>query len=101
MDPDLALIFSFIMALLMVVLPFAYFVNKKVQEHEERKLELQARAEEAKSGTGGEAYRKLEERVRVLERIATDGNGRLAAEIEDLRNLQDLDVLPASRETAR
>jgi hypothetical protein len=32
---------------------------------------------------------KLEERVRVLERIATDGSARLRAEIESLRDRPD------------
>jgi uncharacterized membrane protein len=96
MDGDLALIFGFILAVVMLVLPFAYFINQRVQEHEERKLELEARAEEAKAEqlrfSNGD-YSKMEERVRVLERIATDGNSldasetkRIAAEIEALRD---------------
>ena len=93
MDGDLLLIFSFILALLVLILPFAYVVNKRSMEHEERKLDLLARKAEAERGTGkGSAdYRKLEERVRVLERIATDGNRQLAAQIEELRDLQLID----------
>ena len=45
MDSDLILIFGFILTILMMVLPFAYVVNQRVQAHEERKLELEARAE--------------------------------------------------------
>ena len=90
MDPDLTLIFGFILAIVMLVLPFAYFVNQRVQEHEERKLELLARAEEAKAEqarfSNGD-YSRMEERVRVLERIATDGNHALASQIEELRAL--------------
>ena len=42
MDPDLILVFGFILVILMLVLPFAYIVNQRVQAHEERKLELSA-----------------------------------------------------------
>ena len=90
MDADLILIFGFILVIVMLVLPFAYFVNQRVQEHEERKLELLARAEEAKAEqarfSNGD-YSKMEERVRVLERIATDSNHALASQIEELRAL--------------
>ena len=98
MDGDLALIFGFILAIVMLVLPFAYFINQRVQEHEERKLELKARAEEAKAEqlrfSNGD-YSRMEERVRVLERIATDSNSldarktkSIAAEIDALRDKQ-------------
>ena len=90
MDPDLILIFGFILVIVMLVLPFAYFVNQRVQEHEERKLELLARAEEAKADQARFSkgdYSKMEERVRVLERIATDSNHALASQIEELRAL--------------
>ena len=92
MDPDLTLIFAFILAIVMMVLPFAYFVNQRVQEHEARKLELEARIEEAKAEqlrfSNGD-YAKMEERVRVLERIATDSNHALASKIEELRMLDN------------
>ena len=101
MDPDLLLIFPFVTVMVLIVFGFARGMYNRVATHEERKLELLARAEEARTGNGGEGYRKLEERVRVLERIATEGNSGLAAEIESLRNLQDLDVLPVSAERAR
>ena len=92
MDPDLTLIFAFILAIVMMVLPFAYFVNQRVQEHEARKLELEARIEEAKAEqlrfSNGD-YAKMEERVRVLERIATDSNHALASQIDELRMLDN------------
>jgi len=94
MDADLILIFGFIFGVLMLVLPFAYVVNQRVQAHEERKLELQARAEEAKAEqarfSNGD-YSKMEERVRVLERIATDGNHALASQIDELRKLDRIE----------
>lgn len=103
MDPDLLLIFGFILATLMIVMPMAYVFQKRASEHEERKLELKARAEEAKAANsaGGGNYRKLEERVRVLERIATDGNHALALQIEELRDLDAIEDRTSSRETAQ
>ena len=90
MDANLMLIFGFILVVLSIVFPFAYVINKREHEHKERKLELQARAEEAKAEqmrfSNGD-YSKMEERVRVLERIATDSNQALATQIEQLRAL--------------
>ncbi|MBT8432526.1 MAG: hypothetical protein HKP43_04885 [Altererythrobacter sp.] len=105
MDGDLLLIFGFVLVTLMIVFPFAAFMHKRNVAHEERKLELLARAEEAKNGGGSADFRKLEERVRVLERIATDSKQDLALQIEQLRDLQEIDDLTANatsnRETAR
>lgn len=87
----------------MIVMPMAYLFQRRANEHEERRLELKARAEEAKAANsvGGGNYRKLEERVRVLERIATDGNHALAAQIEHLRNLDEIEDRTNARETAQ
>lgn len=105
MDGDLLLIFGFVLVTLMIVFPFAAFMHKRNVAHEERKLELLARAEEAKNGAESADFRKLEERVRVLERIATDSKQDLALQIEQLRDLQEIDDLTANamsnRETAR
>ncbi|MBH5323216.1 hypothetical protein [Aurantiacibacter sediminis] len=91
MDWDLVLIFSFVIAIVLIVMPFAYLVNKRVQEHEERKLELEARIEEAKAAQAGkpsETHAHLEDRLRVLERIVTDPSADLSRQIEDLRELK-------------
>ena len=104
MDADLILIFGFVLAVVMLVLPFAYLVNQRVQEHEARKLELEARKEEAKAQqmrfTNGD-YSKMEERVRVLERIATDSNHALASQIEELRQLDAIEDATGHREKIR
>lgn len=86
---ELFVIFSFIILAGLIVFGFATKVHQRSVAHEERRLELKARIAEAKAGTGGEPNRKLEERVRVLERLATDRPGitsaSLADEIESLR----------------
>ena len=103
MDGDLLLIFSFVLVIATISLFMAQVFHRRTVRHEERKLELIARTEEAKSGRGRDSqdYRKLEERVRVLERIATDSNHALASQIENLRDLQDLDTIEDKREAAR
>ena len=104
MDQDLILIFGFILTILMIVMPMAYLFQKRAAEHEERKLELKARkaeAEAALNSRGTADYRKFEERLRVLERIATDGNHDLALQIEQLRDLHEIDALTDTREAAQ
>jgi hypothetical protein len=58
--------------------------NRRLK-HREKELELQVRLAEAQSRKGGGDAAQLEQRLRVLERIATDKGTTLAAEIEDLR----------------
>ena len=104
MDGDLLLIFSFVFVIATVALSMAQIFHRRAVRHEERKLELKAQIAQAKTGDAeisANAYRKLEERVRVLERIATDGNADLARQIENLRDLQEIDLLTGSREKAR
>ena len=100
MDMDLIAIFGFILIAATMLLRFATAAHKRTVEHEERRLELKAREAEARSGIGGGNYRKLEERVRVLERIATDSNHALASQIEELRGLQAIDDQTAIKEKA-
>jgi transcriptional regulator of heat shock response len=104
MDGDLILIFGFIITIVTMALLTAHVIHRRVVRHDERKLELKAQIEQAKAdqiGKGSADYSKLEERVRVLERIATDGNHNLAAQIEQLRDLQEIEDLTSQRERAR
>jgi hypothetical protein len=84
-----------------VVCVVALTINRivaRVYAHKEwRELHTTGRS----TAPGDEKYAQLEERVRVLERIATDGNSTLAHQIEQLRDLQDTDHALASRETMR
>ena len=99
MNPELLAIFGFVLIILMIVFPFAAIMHKRNVTHEERKLELQARALEAKGNGGSAEFRKLEERVRVLERIATENKDDLALQIEQLRDLHEIDDLTAQPAT--
>ena len=103
MDLDLLLIFSFVLITATLALSMGHVFHRRSVAHEERKLELKARLEEAKLGRGaaGEAHRKLEERVRVLERIATDSNHALASQIEQLRDLHEIEDQTTPKERAQ
>ena len=103
MDSNLLLIFGFVILICLIAFPFSLMIQRRVAEQEERKLELEARIAEAKSGktsADSEDYHKLEERVRVLERIATDKDVNLAKQIEALRDVQEIEQLTSSREKA-
>ena len=96
MDPDLTLIFGFILTIASLGMLTGIVINRSQLRAEERKLELkarieQARAEQARYSNGD--YTKMEERVRVLERIATDSNHALASQIEELRALDSVEDL--------
>lgn len=101
MDADLVLIFAFVTALVLIVLTFGTVAGQRSRAHKERKMELQVRIEQAKAEqlkySNGD-NRRIEERLRVLERIATDGNNALAAQIDELRTL---DALEDAGEAAR
>lgn len=97
MDGDLLLIFGFILAIVTIV---AVGVNRIVARNLDHKERMALRRSDA-SQSGDDKYRKLEERVRVLERIATDGNHALASQIEQLRDLQEIDTLGSKQESTQ
>lgn len=104
MDSELVLIFGFVLTVLLMVLTFGTVAGQRSRQHKLERLEIQARIEEAKAAQAArptEVQAHLEERVRVLERIATDGNSTLAAQIDQLRDLQQLDTQPQQSEVAR
>jgi hypothetical protein len=59
-------------------------------KNRERELELRARIAEAEAKGGQSELVQLEQRTRVLERIATDGKTKLASEIEALRDVRSM-----------
>ncbi|QKG72523.1 hypothetical protein [Erythrobacter mangrovi] len=101
MDPELPLIFAFVLTLVLTVFVMAHSMHRRTVRHEERKLELEAQIEQAKAQQalkGDADFRKFEDRLRVLERIATDGNHALAAQIEELRSLDAIENRPLTQE---
>jgi hypothetical protein len=69
----------------------------------ERQLEVEARLAAEKAAQYAAGSRELEERVRVLEQIVTDGGAQTAAQIEALRDAPKRrsarPAIPASSDT--
>lgn len=89
MDGDLILIFGFVLVILITMLTFGTVAGNRSRAHKLQRLEIEARIAEAKAreiAKGNGDYSKLEERLRVLERLATDRGILLSDEIEALRD---------------
>lgn len=84
-----AIAFAALMIGIVSVLGVLSDVYKRRLAFKERKLELAARESAEQAAHFAAQAQKLEQRVRVLERIATDREGQgaaaLASQIEDLR----------------
>ena len=83
---DLVLIFSFILVITTVVFFFGNSIHKRNIAREERKEAIEREREDRNPSASNERFKKLEDRVRVLERLATDRGATLADEIEALRD---------------
>jgi len=76
-----------LIAFIVVGLPLivACSIVTSMLRHREKKMELEARIAEAQAARQGEHDLRLEQRVRVLERIVTDKGLDVSDEIERLR----------------
>lgn len=91
---ELMVIFGFvIVAVMIVTIGVSTIVNRSL-EHKER---MAATKGAGQQGISKENYAKLEERIRVLERIATENRSDLAAQIEQLRDLDTLEDFSSDR----
>ncbi len=83
MDPDsfFVLVILFFVVVIPVVLGVGSTMLNRWLAHKERTMELTAKEAAEKAAQYAAHVERLEQRMRVLERIATD----LAARIEDLR----------------
>jgi hypothetical protein len=75
---------AFIVVGMPTIMVFA--IVSRVYRHGEKKLELEAQIAAAQAAQGNPKNEQLEQRVRVLERIATDKGIDVADEIERLRD---------------
>jgi hypothetical protein len=73
--------------LITVLLPtiFLLYVFRRWFTYKEKQLEIQAFASAERAAQYATSNKDLEQRVRVLEQIATDGGAQTAAQIEALR----------------
>ena len=83
-----------ILALLVPFAPFAMVCFIVWTKHQRKMTEMQLRVG-ADEAANRDAYARLEERIRVLERIVTDRGSDLAAQIESLR--EEAPALQAQR----
>ena len=73
--------------LITVLLPttLLIYVFRRWFTYKEKQLEVQARMAAEKAAEYATSNKELEQRVRVLEQIVTDGGAQTAAQIEALR----------------
>lgn len=86
MDLEFIAIMVFVVAILALVLGIGNYAFQRWLRHKEKQLELMADKTAEQAAQYAAKAEKLEQRVRVLERIATDTGADLAAQIEDLRD---------------
>lgn len=89
MEEELINIFIFVLLISTLALTMAQIFHRRVVKHEERKLELKLEIERAKAAQANQVRSdtsQIEDRLRVLERIATDQSGDLSKQIESLRD---------------
>lgn len=84
-DEMMALALVFMVILVPIVLGVGSDIFKRWLAYREKQLELMAERSAEKAAHYAEKVEKLESRMQVLERIATDRGTQLAMEIEDLR----------------
>lgn len=92
-----------VMALLITVLlptVFLIYVFRRWFSYKEKQLELNARTAAERAAEYAVSNKELEERVRVLEQIVTDGGAQTAAQIEALRRAPALKRVAAGDATA-
>ena len=87
---DETYVFVMVLAIFVVVIPVVLGVGsdmlKRWLAHKEKAMELMAATTAEKAAQYAAQVQRLEQRMRVLERIATDRGNDLALEIEDLRD---------------
>ncbi len=86
---ELAIIFGFILIVSFGAFALGLTIHKRDLAFKQRKLELEAVRTGADSAASARKIEQLEQRVRVLERLATDRGQDLALQIEELRRTSD------------
>ena len=102
--PELAIIFGSILIMAVLALIIGSEIHKRDIAYKQRKLELQAEAAHGQRSPDAAKVEQLEQRVRVLERLATDRGQDLALQIENLRDSAPTGMMTdfsATREESR
>lgn len=88
--PELAIIFGFILIIASIALGVGSSIHKRQLQYRERKDAIEREQAGNSTSDASQKIEQLEQRVRVLERLATDRGQDLASQIEELRGLPDL-----------
>jgi hypothetical protein len=86
MDDLARVLIVFIAVGLPILLIFGHPFLKRLLDHREKRMEIEARLTAEKAAQYAAQTERLEQRVRVLERIVTDKGIDVADEIEKLRD---------------
>jgi energy-converting hydrogenase Eha subunit H len=84
---------AFISVILIPALLIVYIANRFFRLRE-KKLEIEAMNAAEKAAQYASHSREIEERLRVVEQIVTDGGVQTAAQIEALRTARNVDKRP-------
>ena len=84
----------FIVVGLPITFIFGQPMIKRLLEHREKRMEIEARLTAEKAAQYAAHTERLEQRVRVLERIVTDKGLDISDEIEKLRDQRSTDRRP-------
>ena len=82
----LKVILVFIVVGLPVIFIFGQSTLRRILEHREKRMEIEARLTAEKAAQYAAHNERLEQRVRVLERIVTDKGIEISDDIERLRD---------------
>lgn len=88
MNEDLIIVLVFMVIVVPIVLGIGSDIYKRRLAFRERELELLSKQTAEKAAQYAAQAERLEQRVRVLERIATENNTDLALQIENLRSVK-------------
>ncbi|KPF91409.1 hypothetical protein IP81_10835 [Novosphingobium sp. AAP83] len=88
MNESIVLTLVFMVIVLPIVLGIGSDIYKRRLAFRERELELFSKQTAEKAAQYAAQAERLEQRVRVLERIATENNTDLALQIENLRDMK-------------
>ena len=88
MNEDVIIALAFMLVVVPVVVGVLSDMYKRRMAFRERELELFSRQTAEKAAQYAAQGERLEQRVRVLERIATEHNADLALQIENLRDVK-------------
>ena len=96
MEPTDAIALLFVLAIPAILI---LYIAKRSFAYREKKLDAEMALAAEKAAQYATSNAELEQRVRVLEQIVTDGGAQTAAQIEALRDYRSLSPSAAARKS--